>query len=77
MNNFPKTSEEFVSWAAPKILEIHQGLYGVPNSPDDGLVGIVRENGHELFRLKRTVWTLIGVLIGSGILGGSLYTFLK
>ena len=77
MNGMPRTTEEFVFWAAPKILEIHQGLYGVPNTPDDGMCGTVKENGKELFKLKRTVWTLIGVLVGTGILGSSLYTFLR
>jgi len=54
-----------------KTREIHQGLYGVPNTSDNGLFGIVRNHGTELFKLKRNFWLLVGLLVGGGTLAGS------
>ncbi len=57
--------------------EVHQGIYGVKESDDKGLVGDLREvkdtvkelNGRVRFNTVK-IASIIGVLIGLGILGG-------
>ncbi len=51
---------------------------------DDGLVGDVKRTSKAIIvlnekhnKLNKTLWTLIGILVGSGVLGGSLWGLLK
>lgn len=55
-------------------------LLGVPDSGDDGLVGKVNEacesaknlaEKHD--KLNTRFWILVGILVGSGVIGGSIW----
>jgi len=57
------------------IIEIHTVLLGA--NGDDGLVGdvkrcavAIKEESCELSKLKKIVYTLVGVLVGSGVITG-------
>jgi hypothetical protein len=73
----PKTPEEFVRVAYPLLQQVHQGMYGVPDTDEKGLCGKVEAQGKELFSLKRAFWTLVGILVGSGVLGVGAYGIIK
>ena len=59
------------------ILELHQGVYGVPGTNEQGLCGDMRDlvkevrtqNSRVRIVERRVAW-LRGVLIGAGALGG-------
>ena len=53
--------------------EIKTVLLGVPNTDDRGLVGDVKALAEGHGKLKRNFWTLVGILIGSGIIGSGIY----
>ena len=66
------------------IQEIHETvtilktvLLGVPGTEDNGLVGKVDEVHRSHYRLKRNFYILIGVLVGSGILGTGIWGLLN
>jgi len=62
------------------IQEVHQAMFGVPNTEDMGLVGdfkevrqAVREQNHRYHKLNGKVNKIIGIVIGCGILSGGGY----
>ncbi len=69
----PENLDDFVAWAAPKIQEIHQGVYGVPDTDEKGLVGKCKEHDAEIAKVKRVLYTTIGVLAGSGVLSVGIW----
>ena len=59
------------------IQETHQGMYGVPGTEDNGLVGdvkelvtVVKKQNGRISRNSRIIFVIVGVLIGTGILSG-------
>lgn len=60
------------------IQELHQGIYGVPDSLEHGLIGDVKElvtavraQNSRLGKNEQKVSKIVGVLIGLGIVGGT------
>ena len=51
------------------IKEIHQGLYGVPDTAEKGLCGIVKDQGIRLAKMEGLVWKIIGALTTLGLIG--------
>lgn len=49
------------------IQEIHQGLFGIPETEDDGLVGEVKKMNGRVSRNSRLIFFIIGVISASGI----------
>lgn len=49
------------------IQEIHQGLFGIPNTEDDGLVGQVKKMNGRVSRNSRLIFFVIGAISASGI----------
>ena len=49
------------------IQEIHQGLFGVPDTEDDGLVGQVKKINGRVSRNSKLVFLIIGAISASGI----------
>jgi len=66
-----KTSEQLIQ-------ELHQGIYGIPNTDEKGLCGDVKELIQivklQNFRIRKTekriayIW---GILVGVGVIGGA------
>jgi len=67
------TDEEFRTIVLSQLQSINEGLWGKPNTDDKGLAGKVREVCESHYKLKGQVTLLIGVLIGSGVLGSGIY----
>lgn len=63
--------ERMVKETHDTVIKIETVLMGVPDSAEKGLCGQVAELSESHAQLKRLVYTVIGVLIGSGILGGA------
>lgn len=65
-----KEEKQMLQEARDTSLELKVVLLG--KGSDTGLVGRIDAlaNGHS--KLKRIVYTLIGILVGSGIIGGSI-----
>lgn len=66
-----------------KLERIATCLVGIPNTGDTGLVGKVNymEQRQTCFdqglnRLKRHFWMLVAMLVGSGVLAGSVVTLI-
>ena len=57
--------------------EIRTVLLGVPSTQNGGIVGTVNGLRKDHEKLKQTVWVVIAVLAGSGILGISIAQVLK
>lgn len=49
------------------IREIHQGLFGIPETEDDGLVGQVKKMNGRVSRNSRLIFFIIGVISASGV----------
>ena len=49
------------------IQEIHQGLFGIPDTEDDGLVGQVKKMNGRVSRNSKLIFLVIGALSASGI----------
>lgn len=71
------TPEEAIFDVRERMVRMETLLIGVPNTDDKGLVGKVNDNCDELdatrkkvSRLEIKFWLLVGLLAGTGILGG-------
>ncbi len=71
------TPEEAIFEVREQMATLTAVLIGVPNTDDTGLVGAVKEDRKNLDqtrkkvgKLELKVWLLIGLLSGTGILGG-------
>jgi len=49
------------------IQEIHQGMFGIPDTADTGLVGQVKKMNGRVSRNSRLIFFIIGVISASGI----------
>ena len=84
VNKNQLTQRQLIEKTHDTVVELKTVLLGVPGTADKGVVGEIKQiklnanslnNRHN--KLSRTVYILIGVLIGSGILGGGIYTLLN
>lgn len=53
--------------------ELHQAVIGIPGTDDKGMMGKLNTLCDEHGKLKITVYTLIALLIGGGIITGSIF----
>jgi len=79
-----KTQKQLILDTHDTVMQISTVLLGVPGTEDTGLVGEVKNNkdninvlGKSHGKLKRNFYILIAFLIGSGILGGSIWSMLN
>ena len=49
------------------IQEIHQGMFGVPDTADTGLVGQVKKINSRVSRNSKLIFLIIGAISASGI----------
>jgi len=55
---------------------IYQGFYGIPGTEEKGLCGALKELLLDHNKLKRNFWILISFLVGSGVLGTSIWALI-
>ncbi len=79
-----KTQKQMIQEIHGTVIEQRTVLLGVPGTSDGGLVKEVLNNKKEMRdigkshgKLKRTVWRMIGMLVGSGVIGGGTYSLLN
>ena len=84
MSSNGKSQEQMIYEIHDVSTRLETVLLGVPGTSDGGLVKEVRdikidvkELGQSHNKLKRTVWILIGVLAGSGVLGTGIWSILN
>lgn len=70
--------EQKIDNLVDKVTTIHTVLLGVPGTENGGLFGVVnsnyvdtKENRVEITKVKRILYTLIGFLVGSGVISGT------
>ena len=54
------------------IQEIHQGMFGVPDTEDTGLVGQVKKINGRVSRNSKLIFLIIGALSATGISFGAV-----
>jgi len=59
-----------------QIAEIHTVLLGAKGEENGGLCNDVKAQRQDLNALSLRFWILVGILVGSGILGGSIWAAL-
>jgi len=57
------------------VIQLKTILIGV--NGDEGLVGEIKDLHRNHNKLKQSFWTLVGILVGSGFIGGGLWGLLK
>ena len=64
------------------LTELHQGIYGVPNTEDNGLIGdvknlveVVKKQNSRISVNEQKIGKVWGVLIGSGVISGAALGF--
>lgn len=69
-----KSDSQLIKETHVSVIELKTVLLGIPGTADKGLVGKVNDvvRGHR--KLSKNFWILVGTLIGTGILGGGIYT---
>ena len=78
-----KTQRQIIQETHDAVLELKTSMVGIPGTSNGGLVKHVddveervNDLGSSHGKLKRNFWLLIGILIGSGVLGGGIYGIL-
>jgi len=69
----PTDQKELIYEIHKTVIEVRTVLLGAPDTQNGGLVEKVNEIGNSHYRLKRNFYILIGVLVGSGVLGINLW----
>jgi len=79
-----KTQEELIQETHETVIQLNTVLLGVQGTANGGLVKEVKDIkvnvsqlGRSVGKLKRNFWLLIGVLVGSGVLGSGIYSLLN
>ncbi len=75
-NGRPDLYEEVVE-IKEIVKAVHQVLLGLPGTEERGLCGEVKELSASHYALKKTVYIVIAFLIGSGVITGSMVSFLN
>jgi hypothetical protein len=75
----PEISDhEMMQELSRQVTAIHTCLLGANHGTNDkGLVGKVDEVCKSHYELKRKFYTLVGILVGSGVVSGSIAGILK
>ena len=78
-----KTQKQLIQETHESVGQLTTVLLGVPGTQNGGLVKEVKdvkldikELGRSHGKLKRNFWLLIGILIGSGVVGSGIYSLL-
>lgn len=79
-----KTQRQMIQETHQTVIQLSTVLLGVPDTEDTGLVGEVKAikvdvrslNGRQR-KLSKNFWILIGVLVGSGVLGSGIWSLLN
>ena len=71
-----KSDSQLIEETHSTVIELKTVLLGIPGTSNGGLVKQVNDVSKSHGRLKRNFWILVGILIGSGLLGTGLYTLL-
>ena len=78
-----KTQKQLVQETHQTVTELKTVILGIPGTEDTGLYGEVKAvklvvNGvaKSHGKLKRNFWLLVGTLVGSGVIGGGVYSIL-
>jgi len=79
-----KTQKQLIQETHETVVQLSTVLLGVQGTANGGLVKEVKDvkvSVNELAKshskLKRNFWVLIGILVGSGALGGGIYGLLS
>jgi len=82
MTEFTQIDREILQETHKMVIELKVVLLG--KNSDRGLVGKVNDLSHNCNdleekhnRLSKTLWILIGILMGSGLIGGGLWKLLR
>ena len=67
--------EKMIQETHDTVIKLNTVLLG--SNGRSGLVDEVKAIAVSHYSLKRNFWTLIGVLVGSGIIGSGIYTLLN
>ncbi len=70
----PPTKQEWEEFKE-KQDAMYNVLLGIPNTDEKGLVFTVNKLCRNHQRLERTVFTMIGILLGSGLIAGGIQVF--
>ena len=83
VNQVPETPEEFVRVIYPIILQIHQCVFGVVGTEEDGMSGKLNDHDTKLAKHddaisknRRGIYGIFMLLTGLGLLGGGLWFFI-
>ncbi len=71
-----KTQKQMIQEIHDATIQLKTILLGIPGTENGGLVAEVKELSGSHYKLKKGFWILIGILIGSGILGAGVYNIL-
>ena len=71
----PKTQAQMIQDIYVRVEKLSTVLLGADG--DEGLVGQVSEIAKSHYTLKNRFWILVGILIGSGIIGGGIYSLVN
>jgi len=64
-----KTPEEMITEIHDKVTRMETVMLGVPDTDDAGICGEVKNLRKDMNHFKRNFWTLVGLLIVSGVIG--------
>lgn len=68
-----KTNRQLIEETHETVIELKTVILGVPGTSNGGLVKQVNEISKSNNRLRRNFWILVGLLIGSGIIGTGVW----
>lgn len=78
-----KSDRQLLEETHGSVIELKTVILGISGTADKGLVGKVNDVSHKVnnvvknhSKLSRNFWILVGILIGSGLLGTGIYTLL-
>lgn len=66
-----REEREVINKTHDKVGELTAILLGARG--DNGLIGDVKRLSTSHYKLRQHFWVLVGILVGSGIIGGGLY----
>ena len=72
-----KSDRQLIEETHGTVVELKTVILGIPGTADKGLVGKVNDVCKNHRKLSRNFWILIGILIGSGLLGSGIYKLLS
>ena len=71
-----KSPQELLEETHDNVMKISTALFGVPNTDDKGLCGEVRNLKKDYYSFKNKTLIIVGILVGSGVLGVGVYQLL-